>query len=147
MTVAAITAMMITGVSKEQGVFWIRCGIQTTSMTSKSFVWLHNCNPRWGRHPRPLPEEKAVMEKASPFRVAGRRQPARRHSDAGRAAFSARTGVVSPGQGRRSAGSSQHEVSLKNAQAGLRISRQWISLIALGLGLPMWVHHLSCAVS
>ena len=143
MTVATITAMMIAGVSKERAVFLdqVRNSNDVSDIKVLRFgsvVTQYGAGQASGN--APSAEEKTVMENGKPsFRVA---------ADGGslqaiipmlnsRNFLGKNCMTCHEGKENEVVGAVSMKVSLQKAQAGLRDFTWWISLVALGLSLPL----------
>lgn len=143
MTVAAITAMMVTGVVKERGVFLDQVrnsnDINDLQVFRGSPV-IAKFGAGRGSEASPSPEERAVMESGKPYfstdEQGGYLRAIYPILNSGNylgknciACHGGREGEV--------LGAVSMKVSLEKAQEGLREFTWWITFVALGLSLPM----------
>ena len=143
MTVATITAMMITGVSKERGVFLDQIR-NSNDVNDIKVLRFGSVVTQYGAgqasESAPSPEEKAVMEKGQPsFRVAEDNGSLHAIIPMLNSRNFLGKNCMTCHQGKEGEvlGAVSMKISLQKAQAGLRDFTWWISLVALGLSLPM----------
>src|SRR5450759_2349454 len=143
MTVATITAMMVTGVVKERGVFLD----QVRNSNDINDLQVFRGSPvvaKFGAgqasEANPSPEEKAVMESGKPYFVTNEQGGYLRaiypilnsRNYLGKNCMTCHQGTEGEVLGVVSM-----KVSLQKAQAALRDFTWWISLVGLGLSLPL----------
>ena len=143
MTVATITAMMITGVSKERAAFLDQVR-NSNDVRDIKVLRFGSVVAQYGAgqasETAPSPEEKAVMEKGQPsFKVAADSGSLHAIIPMLNASNFLGKNCMTCHEGKESdvLGAVSMKVSLKKAQAALRDFTWWITLVALGLSLPL----------
>ena len=143
LTVATITAMMITGVSKERGVYLdqVRNSYDVNDLqVFRGRPVVAKYGAGHASEANPSPEEKAVMESGKPYFATDEQGGYLRaiYPILNSGNYLGKNCITChEGKEGEVLGAVSMKVSLQKAQAGLRDFTWWISLIALGLSLPM----------
>jgi len=143
LTVATITAMMITGVAKERAVFLDQMRNSNDVNDIKVLRFgsvITQYGPGQASESAASPEEKAVMEKGrSSFRIAEDNDSLEAVIPMLNSSNFLGKNCMTCHEGKEGEvlGAVSMKVSLRKPQAALRNFTWWISLLALGLSLPM----------